>query len=266
MSRSRSLWFAVLAVAVVIGCGKKDAPPDGGRSSDDAAAREEAKARLQKVGAGWLDLEMTIGSYPAGIGTKGGEIGLSWRVQILPYIDEGPLRNEFKDDEPWDSEHNQKLIEKMPKVFESPGKSAPPGHTYLRSFVGQKAIIPHRAQLVLRPGLVVRGRPLLGLTDGTSNTLMVAEAAEAVPWTKPDELPYDPGQPVPKLGGLFPDGFHAVMADGKVVFFPADLSEASLRALITIDAGDKFGPDAEKVLYPEGRPKADKAPPDILKK
>ena len=39
--------------------------------------------------------------------------------------------------------------------------------------------------------------------DGTSNTVLVVEAATAVPWTKPDELPYDPNGMLPSLGGHF---------------------------------------------------------------
>jgi hypothetical protein len=45
------------------------------------------------------------------------------------------------------------------------------------------------------------------------------------------------------------------MADGKVVFFPADLPQTELRALITATAGDNLGPQAMKVLYPDGIPK-----------
>src|SRR5262249_22742124 len=45
---------------------------------------------------------------------------LSWRVHILPYVEEGALHKEFHLDEPWDSEHNKKLISKMPKIYSSP--------------------------------------------------------------------------------------------------------------------------------------------------
>ncbi len=36
---------------------------------------------------------------------------------MLPYIEEGNLYNEFRKDEPWDSEHNKKLIERMPETY-----------------------------------------------------------------------------------------------------------------------------------------------------
>ena len=76
---------------------------------------------------------------------------------------------------------------------------------------------------------------------------MVAEAAEPVEWTKPDELAFNDvpagpagGQtfPVPKLGGLFDGGFHGLMCDGAVRFYSATLSEKKLRALITVNGGE----------------------------
>jgi hypothetical protein len=192
-------------------------------------------------------------------------------VQLLPYLGEDALYKQFNLKEPWDSEHNKKLVEKMPKVFESPGKKAPAGQTYLRSFTGYFAFLP--APLPgpkgarptppfpnQPPGSFARGQSVAGVTDGLSNTLAVAEAAEPVEWTRPDDLlfrGYIPGSPnsppLPKLGGPFPGGFHGLMADGRVLFFPADLSQPSLGALITAHAGDDFGPDAEKLIWPEGR-------------
>jgi hypothetical protein len=183
-------------------------------------------------------------------------------VEILPALGEWDLYNQFKKNEPWDSEHNKKLIEKMPEVFASPGKSAPPGHTYLQSFAGEGAYIRVQPDGRPLPGGVVRTP--LQFTDGTSMTMIVAEAPEPVVWTKPDDLPFvgnvhGPNPPaVPKLGGPFPDGFHTIMGDGRVVFFPNDLSEASLRALITPDAGDKPGPDVDQAFSRDSQSRAKK--------
>ena len=49
---------------------------------------------------------------------------LSWRVELLPFLEQGELYKQFKHDEPWDSEHNKKLIAKMPQVFAVPGSEA----------------------------------------------------------------------------------------------------------------------------------------------
>ena len=52
---------------------------------------------------------------------------LSWRVLILPYLEQDALYREFHLNEPWDSDHNKKLIERIPAVYQSPGSAAGPG-------------------------------------------------------------------------------------------------------------------------------------------
>ena len=60
---------------------------------------------------------------------KQGKRLLNWHVMVLPYLEQTALYQEFHQDEPWDSEHNRKLIEKMPAVFRSVGGNAKPGTT-----------------------------------------------------------------------------------------------------------------------------------------
>ena len=62
---------------------------------------------------------------------------------------------------------------------------------------------------------------------------MIVEAAEPVPWTKPEDLPYDDGKPLPRLGGPFEDGSYVAFADGSVRFLSREHSPDTLRALIT---------------------------------
>src|SRR5207253_983258 len=80
--------------------------------------------------------------------------------------------------------------------------------------------------------------------DGTSNTFLVVEAGEAVPWAAPLDIPYDAKKPVPKLGGQFPDGFFAATADGAVRYFKKGRpSERTLRLAIMPADGQAIGPD-----------------------
>jgi hypothetical protein len=66
------------------------------------------------------------------------------------------------------------------------------------------------------------------------------EAGEAVPWSKPGDLPYDRDKPLPMLGGIFHDGFQAAFADGNSLrFLPKNLDPVTLRALITARGGDQ---------------------------
>ena len=141
-------------------------------------------------------------------------------MQILPYIEQDKLYKEFKLDEAWDSEHNKKLIAKMPKLYAPVrGGKKDAGLTYYQAFAGSHGW--------LKPG----ARYPASFPDGTSNTLLVAEGAKPVTWTKPDDLVFD-GKDVPALGGQFDGQFHASMADGSVKRFKKGVAPATLKLLI----------------------------------
>lgn len=159
--------------------------------------------------------------------------GLSWRVAILPYIDELELYQQFHLDEPWDSEHNLALLPKMPSIFRS-GNAAElaQGKTHYQIFVGPDAPFQTGAK---------KGPHLTYFTDGTSGTFLVVEAVRAVPWTKPEDIAFD-GKTLPKLGYHFPDLFLAAFADGQARLLPRNLDPAILRAYITPRGGEKTPP------------------------
>lgn len=171
---------------------------------------------------------------PAAIYSPDGKPLLSWRVAILPYIEQNELYRQFKLDEPWDSPHNYALLAKMPTTFEHfHGRVAPVQFTtYYRVFVG--------------PGAAFEGPigiSLKDFPDGTSTTLLVVEAADAVPWTQPAELGVRPECAVPRLGGHFPEVFVAALADASVRMVNTATSESTLRAAITRNEGAELGAD-----------------------
>jgi hypothetical protein len=73
--------------------------------------------------------------------------------------------------------------------------------------------------------------------DGTSNTILIVEAGNPVPWTKPEDLHYADDEPLPELGGLFPNVFHAAFADGSIHTLTKNYSEKQLRYAITANDG-----------------------------
>jgi RNA polymerase sigma factor (sigma-70 family) len=167
---------------------------------------------------------------------------LSWRVAILPFIGEDNLYKQFKLDQPWDSEHNKKLLAQMPAAYAPPGARDRDGDkTYYQAIVGAGAAWEPRTQL----------RWPVSITDGTSNTILVVEAATPVPWTKPEDLPYVADQGLPKFGGLFGGDFHALLADGSVVFLSRNADEVNLRGAITRAGGEVV--DFDKMLAGGGR-------------
>ncbi len=161
---------------------------------------------------------------PSAIYDKDGKALLSWRVLLLPYLEQDDLFKQFHLDERWDSDHNKALLAKMPKPYAPPlpGKTKEKHATFYQVFVGKGTIFEG-----------TEGISITDIPDGTVNTIAFVEAAEAVSWTKPADLPYDEKKPLPRLGGLFPNGFHIVFADGSVHWFRKDFVTTEMRKAIT---------------------------------
>ena len=136
-----------------------------------------------------------------------GKSKLSWRVHILPFIEENRLYKEFHLDEPWDSEHNKKLIERMPNGYKSRGTDIKPGHTTFLAPVGEDTVLGGE-----------KATPISRILDGTSNTVMLVEVKPelAVPWTAPLDYAFDPEAPASGLQGGPEGRLLAAFADGSV--------------------------------------------------
>jgi Protein of unknown function (DUF1559) len=207
----------------------KPEPPTPGQ-------RKKATNNLKQIGLAFHNHHDTFGWLPTNLSTKDGKPGLSWRVAILPFIEEDNLYKQFKLNEPWDSEHNKKLIERMPKLYAPIRGKADKGQTFYQMCAGKGTMLdPEGGHL-----------QLADVTDGLSNTLMVAEAAKPVLWTKPDDMPYD-GEDPPKLGGMFDGQFHAVMGDGSVHLFKKDVAPLTLHRLIERADGNVIDLDGARV-------------------
>jgi hypothetical protein len=185
-----------------------------------AAERVESQNNLRMLGLAMHDYAGTFTKARFPSPSIGG--GLSWRVALLPYLEQDELYKQFHLNEPWNSPHNIKLLNKMPKVFAHPSaKFDPPNMTRYQLFVG--------------PGTPFQGNqaPQLpgGFPKGVTNTILIAEAGRAVPWTKPEDITYDPRGPLPVLG-VVPGQFNAALADASVRIFQTPINQQVLRAMI----------------------------------
>ena len=116
----------------------------------------------------------------------------------------------------------------MPPVYALPGVTKEGEKTtHFQAFVGNGAIFDP-----------IQGCKIASITDGTSNTIMVATAAKAVPWTKPEDIPFDP-KADPRTQLLFHNNVCSIaMADGSVRAVVKTIAEETLRAMITKAGGE----------------------------
>lgn len=199
------------------------------QAAREAARRSQARNNLKQIGLSLLNYHDAHREFPPrAIRDKNGKALLSWRVAILPFLEEDALYKEFHLDEPWDSEHNKKLIDRMPPTYACPNLTDGRNTVYL-AIDGKKAVFGGEKPASIR-----------AIRDGTSNTIIVveADADRAVPWTKPDDLKFDEEQPVAGLGKLRPGVFSALFADGSVRTFSVTTDPNVLRALMTMNGGE----------------------------
>ncbi len=213
----------------VTGKAKLDLAPLAKYIAEIAPIRADEN-NLKQIGLAFMNYEGTMRYMPqAAICDKAGEPLLSWRVAILPYIEQDQLYRQFKLDEAWDSPHNKKLIDKMPKIYAPPaGKVDEPNVTFYQVFTGPNTLYP-------RPDTKVR---ISSIPDGTSNTILVAEASKAVIWSKPADIVVPAKGKLPKLGGQFAKFFNAAFCDGTVKQIKRDFDHDILRAVITPAGGE----------------------------
>jgi prepilin-type processing-associated H-X9-DG protein len=196
---------------------------------------------LHQIALAILQYQDTYGHLPpAAVRGKDGRPLLSWRVVILPFLDQAGLYAEFHLDESWDSPHNQRLSKKMPRAYAPVAgrDSVAPDSTFYQVFTGDGTSFETN-------GLVMPK----DFPDGLANTILVVEAGHAVPWTKPADLLYLSERPLPELGGLFKGptrfsnwnqipGMNVAFADGSVQFLRHPIQEEILRGMITRNGGE----------------------------
>jgi len=187
-------------------------------------------------------------TYPPAFTSKDSKPLLSWRVAILPNLDQESLYEEFHLDEPWDSEHNKTLIAKMPDVYRAPTSQHKDGRTVYLTPRGDRTAFPGEKAISYQQ-----------VIDGLSNTVALVEINDdfAIPWTQPDDWSFDPDDPSdgvrtksrlrtslerdavrkvkPQFGGHYAGGFNAAFCDGSVTFISDKISDANVKSVFTRD-------------------------------
>ena len=218
----------------------------------EAARRSQSMNNLKQIGLAFHNYHNVANAFPpaASVDKKDKKL-LSWRVHILPYVDQAALYKQFHLDEPWDSEHNKQFIERIPPVYVQPNYAdlAKSGKTVYLVPTGKGTAFDGN-----------EGLQISEFRDGTSNTVLAVEAHRdaAVIWTKPDDLEVDFKNPLKNLKGSLAGGFHVLMCDGTVRFISDNINLETLKAIFTRAGTEAVG----DLNPPPARPRAVARPGD----
>ena len=187
--------------------------------------------RLREVSLALINFESARGHFPpAGSFDGAGKPLLSWRVHVLPFLEQEELYQQFRLDEPWDSPHNKGLIPKMPEVFLSPASkhSREQGLTNVVAPVADRSIIAPE-----------KGRRIREIKDGLSRTVALLEVDDAAApiWTQPDVPVADLSSILRHLGTLHRAGFVVSLADGQTFMLSREIGAEDLTTLTQCDDG-----------------------------
>jgi prepilin-type processing-associated H-X9-DG protein len=196
--------------------------------ASEADRRARCANNLEQIGTAMHKYRSTYKTFPPAFSkSPEGKPLLSWRVHILPFLQEKALYDEFHKDEPWDSPHNTSLISRMPAVYTCPSGSRVPAN------VGKTSYLTPRGPATIFPG--AEAVKMQAITDGLAHTFLVAEASDAaaVTWTKPDDWDIAVELNVQSLFGHHPNGTNFAFADGSVLFLEKTVTPKVLQALTT---------------------------------
>ena len=234
---SNTTWIIVI-VAVCIGgpvlvCGGIALLLPAVSGAREAARRAECKDRMHNIAIALHNYHEVYGTFPpAYVADKNSKPMHSWRVLLLPMLEQKPLYDRYRFDEPWDSPHNRSLAREMPEVFRCPSAPAGSRMTHYVAVVGPKTMFPGQSGVRIRD-----------IRDGAAGTLLIVEAPkEPVHWMKPGDI--SPEQFLQQMaearidGGLHRVGSHVVLADGSVRLLSADVGRDAIQRALTRNAND----------------------------
>lgn len=177
-----------------------------------------------------------FGSFPpAYVADENGKPMHSWRVLILPFLEQQQLYNAYNFAEPWNGPNNRKLASRIGSIYLRAGLEPDQMHT--TSFVA--VVGPQTAWPGSKPARYE------DLRDGSGSTLLVVEVPDGqFLWMEPKDLDF--GQMSFRINygskrglGSRLGGARVAFADGHVRWLSDDFNPDMLKAMLTASGGEK---------------------------
>lgn len=197
--------------------------------TDHAMRAEHTNTNLKFLAFAMESYKLRHGHLPPAVLRSRQGIPYSWRVALLPHLDQNDLFKRYRFDEPWDGPRNRLLLAEMPSVFRSPLDQGDSTNTSYFVPTGEGTLFGG-----------TRGVANEDVPDGLENTILLLEARRDVPWTKPEDLHIQDDKPLPQLGGWRKHGCFVATGDGRPNFLSSVVEESVMRALFSRRGAEEF--------------------------
>ena len=222
----------IVVVVVILGCGGLVAIGlllPAVSKVREAAARMSEMNNMKQVSLGALNYASGNAELPPAEGR------VSWRVHILPYVEQEGVYRQFNLNQDWNEGQNQQTASILIKTYVSPLDEPGTTQTHYRTFTGPGTIYdPKLMKAAVFPNYIA---------DGVSNTIFAVDTTDAIPWPQPKEIAFAPGQgSLPELGNAKRSQGLAAMCDGSVKSFDKKAMDPNIIRMMVTAAGGEVIP------------------------
>ena len=206
------------------------------QAAREAARRMQCTNNLKQIGLALHNYHDVYETFPPIFTVdEDGNLLHSWRVQLLPFMEETGLYDQIRLDEPWDSEYNKQFHSRCPAVYQCPSHQdkSESGLCYYSVIMGKEtAFFDEHA------------KNFASISDGTSNTVCVVERKEPINWMDPlNEITFEEAlegvnAADGKIGSRHTRGINTLLFDASVRFISDTIADDTWKAILTINGGE----------------------------